>query len=143
MSAKTSWDIEARWRGDLTAAERKVLRGMMERWDALGETQLKLGKERSRLQFSVSPAKALEEARRRMMSIAEMVEKEAEDSEGASALREMASAPEAQARALTLREVEKTVRKEWSASCALSLNALLGPEARLQVRMGRESETQS
>lgn len=143
MAAKpdsTDFDMEARWRGDLVAQERRDIKEWAKKAAAWGRCELKVGKQRSRL-VVVFDRQRLEERSRAHIGYIEsmlLAQREGPQDEAAEALAGMRQAPINSAEGLLVKDYGAVLARDWAAQASASLQALIPARCGLRVQLGKE-----
>ncbi len=139
---EAEWDLEARWKGPLGERERELLKQWSAALSAVSRSDLKIGKERSRLRLVFEREAILAEAKRQIGEVKVLMEKDEElvRSGAAEAVEELRAANPEGARGELLRTYESLLRKELSDQAAGALRKILPNASALSIEIAEQKE---
>lgn len=137
MRAEEEWDMEARWKGPIGERERDLIRQWSAALGGVSKTEMKLGKERSRLRLIFEKEAILEEAKRQIGEVKSLMEKDAEIAESGAveAIEELRAANPDGTRGELLRTYEAILRKELADQAANALRKILPASLSLSIQV--------
>lgn len=133
------FDLEARWRGELSAQERAQIKAWAKKAQSIGRCEMKIGKQRSRIAVTFDRKKIEESSRAQIGQVEAMMASQGVDDggEGAMALAGLRTAEVGSARGLLVRDYGEVLAKDWAIQSSASLQALLPSRCGLRVGLGR------
>ena len=147
-TAKSEFDLEARWRGELGAQERQELKAWHKKACEFGLCELKIGKQRSRLAIRFDRLKIESKARQDMGKVEVLLRgqthgSESIDSEAANAIAVWKSADANSSQGLLLKDYGEVLARDWALQSSAALQSIMPGRCGLKVSLGKSASDSS